>query len=383
MDKGTRNQVEQMTAPERCPKDTQKIRIIGSLERFESDKVESTHANDERLEMQELKKQMTEMMDMMNAMAKEKGTGKPNNKTVEGQSGEFEGKGSVCKQVPASKYNAENPFVIRFNKSEGGMSESSSSKTTTNLAEAREEKDMRGHVSLPLKYVELLPMLIDNMLITPVRSVPKKPPFSKGYDFRARCDYHLGSSGHTTENCGSLRNKVREFIEMGVLSFEDGKPRFYIEPVTIQHTKLKKTQHVEQGSNFNVPFSTEHWKWKSRTNENQARLLAQNLKETKDRYDILQGELEKSLTMNGILRTSLQQCRDESNTFKSENASLKEQVKELKASLCKYEIHKAKQEIQKRDEDMKIALTQAREVALQVADLADAAMPLSQNLNPA
>ncbi|KAL4289959.1 hypothetical protein GQ457_14G015190 [Hibiscus cannabinus] len=210
-------------------------------------------------------------------------------------------------------------------------------------------------------------MLIDNKLVTPVRSVPKKPPFPKGYDFRARCDYHLGSSGHTTENCGFLRNKVREFIEMGVLSFEDGKPRFYIEPVTTQHTKLKKNQHAEQGSNFNVPFSTEHWKWKSKTNENRAKHLAQDLKETKDRYDILQGELEKSLAMNEILRTSLQQCRDESNTFQSENAALKEQVKELKASLRKCEIHvkaseefainkaveltsklhKAKQEIQK------------------------------------
>ncbi|KAK8663872.1 hypothetical protein V6N13_083677 [Hibiscus sabdariffa] len=91
------------------------------------------------------------MMDMMNAMAEEKGTVKPKNKTVEGQSGEFEGKGYVREQVPASKYNAENPFVIRFNKLEGGTSESSSSKTTANLAEAREEKDMRGRVSLPLK----------------------------------------------------------------------------------------------------------------------------------------------------------------------------------------------------------------------------------------
>ncbi|KAK9033756.1 hypothetical protein V6N11_049940 [Hibiscus sabdariffa] len=202
---------------------------------------------------------MTEMMDMVNAMAKEKETVKPKDKTIEGQSGEFEGKGFAREQVPASKYNVENPFVIRVNKSKGGTSESSSRKTKTNLTEVREEKNMKGYVSLPLKYVELLPMLIDNNLVTPVQSVPKKPPFPKGYDFCTRCDYHLGSSGHTTENCGSLRNKVREFIEMG----------------------------------------------------------------------------------------------------------------------------KAKHEIQKRDEDIKIALTQAREVALQVADLADATMPLSQNLNPA
>ncbi|KAK8544928.1 hypothetical protein V6N13_123236 [Hibiscus sabdariffa] len=132
-------------------------------------------------------------MDMVNAMAKEKGTVKPEDNLVEGQSGEFEGKGSVREQVPASKYNVENTFVIRVNQSKGGTSESSSSKTTTNLIEAQEENDMRGHVSLLLKYAELLPMLLDNKLVTPVRSVPKKPPFLKGYDFRARCDYHLGS----------------------------------------------------------------------------------------------------------------------------------------------------------------------------------------------
>ncbi|KAK8694911.1 hypothetical protein V6N13_072455 [Hibiscus sabdariffa] len=90
-------------------------------------------------------------MDMMNAMAEEKGTVKPKNKTVEGQSGEFEGKGSVREQVPASKYNAENPFVIRFNKSEGGTYESISSETTTNPVKVREEENMMGHVSLPLK----------------------------------------------------------------------------------------------------------------------------------------------------------------------------------------------------------------------------------------
>ncbi|KAL4278763.1 hypothetical protein GQ457_03G017770 [Hibiscus cannabinus] len=198
---------------------------------------------------------------------------------------------------------------------------------------------MRGNVSLPLKYAELLPMHIANNLVTPVRSIPKKPSFPKGYDFRAGCDYHLGSSGHTTENFGALKNKVWEFMERRVLSVEDGKPQFYIEHVTTQHTKLKKNQHAEQGSNFNIPFSTEHWKWKSMTNENRAKHLAQDLKETEDRYDILQGELEKSLAMNGVLRTSLQQCRYESNTFQSENTALKEQVKELNASLRKCEIH--------------------------------------------
>ncbi|KAK9020411.1 hypothetical protein V6N11_010435 [Hibiscus sabdariffa] len=111
---------------------------------------------------------MTGMMDMMNV---KKGTVKPEENPVEGQRGKLEGKSSVHEQGPASKYNVENPFVIHVDQSKGGTSVSSSSKTTTNLIEAREEKDMRGHVSLPLKYAELLPMLIDNKLVTPEAQV--------------------------------------------------------------------------------------------------------------------------------------------------------------------------------------------------------------------
>ncbi|KAK8680547.1 hypothetical protein V6N13_109490 [Hibiscus sabdariffa] len=48
------------------------------------DRAESTNARDERFEMQELKKKMTEMMDLMNVMAKEKGIVKLEDKSVEG-----------------------------------------------------------------------------------------------------------------------------------------------------------------------------------------------------------------------------------------------------------------------------------------------------------
>ncbi|KAL4384872.1 hypothetical protein GQ457_15G017610 [Hibiscus cannabinus] len=120
---------------------------------------------------------MNEMMDMMNFIAKEKGAVKLEDKIVEGQSAKLDGTGSVHKQCPAFKYNAENPFVIRGNELEVGASELSSSRTTTNLVKAREEKDMMGHVSLPSKYAELHPMLIDNNFLTPVRFLPKIPPF--------------------------------------------------------------------------------------------------------------------------------------------------------------------------------------------------------------
>ncbi|KAK8690231.1 hypothetical protein V6N13_088932 [Hibiscus sabdariffa] len=78
------------------------------------------------------------MMDLMNAMAKEKGTIKLEDKSVEGQSGKLRGRGSIHEQATASRYNVENPFVIRVNESEGGASETVSSKTMTNPVKAQD-----------------------------------------------------------------------------------------------------------------------------------------------------------------------------------------------------------------------------------------------------
>ena len=70
-------------------------------------------------------------------------------------------------------------------------------------------------------YTKLLPMLIEKNLLAPVHSKPKEPPYPEGYDVNVVCDYHLGSLGHTTKNCGALRIKVQNLIDNDTLSFNN------------------------------------------------------------------------------------------------------------------------------------------------------------------
>ena len=81
------------------------------------------------------------------------------------------------------------------------------------------EKPKKVIQPIPISYAELLPTLVEKKLLAPVQSKPKEPPYPEGYDVNAICDYHLGSTGHTTEKCGALKNKVQDLIDKGLLKF--------------------------------------------------------------------------------------------------------------------------------------------------------------------
>ena len=50
---------------------------------------------------------------------------------------------------------------------------------------------------------------------------PVQPPFPKSYDANARCEYHGGGVGHSTERCLALKHKVQNLIDAGWLTFEE------------------------------------------------------------------------------------------------------------------------------------------------------------------
>ncbi|KAE8721979.1 hypothetical protein F3Y22_tig00014728pilonHSYRG00105 [Hibiscus syriacus] len=66
---------------------------------------------------------------------------------------------------------------------------------------------------IPVTYEDLLPVLVEKNIVTLVRSKPKEPPFPEGHDANAVFSYHMGSSGHTTENCRALKRKVQHLID--------------------------------------------------------------------------------------------------------------------------------------------------------------------------
>ncbi|XVF80734.1 hypothetical protein PTKIN_Ptkin15bG0098800 [Pterospermum kingtungense] len=70
---------------------------------------------------------------------------------------------------------------------------------------------------IPVSYTELYPQLLQSQLVAPIQGLPRKPPFPKWYDVNARCEYHMGISGHSLENCIALKKKVQELLKSGRL----------------------------------------------------------------------------------------------------------------------------------------------------------------------
>ncbi|XP_014519743.1 uncharacterized protein LOC106776790 [Vigna radiata var. radiata] len=77
---------------------------------------------------------------------------------------------------------------------------------------------------IPMTYTQLLPDLLRNNLIEVCPTRPTRPPYPKKYDINARCDYHEGARGHSTEACKALKHKVQSLIDLGCLKFEESQP---------------------------------------------------------------------------------------------------------------------------------------------------------------
>ena len=75
--------------------------------------------------------------------------------------------------------------------------------------------------SLPMSYGELLPILSQNYGIFIIPARPRKPPYPKGYDVNAICEYHGGVRGHSVENCTALKNKVQSLIYADPIKFRE------------------------------------------------------------------------------------------------------------------------------------------------------------------
>ncbi|XP_016745131.1 uncharacterized protein [Gossypium hirsutum] len=69
-------------------------------------------------------------------------------------------------------------------------------------------------------YRELYQSLYDAHAITPFHLKPLQPPYPKWYDANARCEYHVGISGHSIENCTGFKKAVERLIKMGVVKFD-------------------------------------------------------------------------------------------------------------------------------------------------------------------
>jgi len=72
---------------------------------------------------------------------------------------------------------------------------------------------------IPMTYTKLLPQLIKKTLIAPIPAQLMQPSYPKWFDPNAKCEYHGGAIGHSTENCKALKIKVQGLINAKWLVF--------------------------------------------------------------------------------------------------------------------------------------------------------------------
>ena len=72
-----------------------------------------------------------------------------------------------------------------------------------------------------MSYGELLPILVQNYGISVIPVRPRRPPYLKGYDINARCEYHRGVKGHSTKDYMTFKDKVQSLINADPIKFRE------------------------------------------------------------------------------------------------------------------------------------------------------------------
>jgi len=68
---------------------------------------------------------------------------------------------------------------------------------------------------ISVSYADLLPYLLDNLMVAITPTKVPQPLFLRGYDSNATCAYHGGALGHSIEHCMALKHKVQGLIDAG------------------------------------------------------------------------------------------------------------------------------------------------------------------------
>ena len=85
--------------------------------------------------------------------------------------------------------------------------------------QSKKRKRTKVYDPLPMSYTELLPILIQNYGISAIPARPRRPPYPKKHDINAKCEYHGGVKGHSTENCMTFKDKVQSLINADPVKF--------------------------------------------------------------------------------------------------------------------------------------------------------------------
>ena len=91
----------------------------------------------------------------------------------------------------------------------------------SSYSRSNKRKRIKVYHSLPMTYRELLPILIQNYGISVLPAKPRRPPYPRGYDANARCEYHGGVIGHSIEDCTTFKDKAQALIDADPAKFKE------------------------------------------------------------------------------------------------------------------------------------------------------------------
>ena len=89
-----------------------------------------------------------------------------------------------CTQVPPIRYFSPQKFAQKYDQG-----------FDLGYYQSKKRKRTKVYHALPMSYGELLPVLVQNYGISVIPARPRRPPYPKGYDINARCEYHRGVRG--------------------------------------------------------------------------------------------------------------------------------------------------------------------------------------------
>ncbi|XP_016752454.2 uncharacterized protein [Gossypium hirsutum] len=164
------------------------------------------------------------------------------------RSGKIESEASARKSAPRKIDNEVNN-TSTFNKGQPKLITVNQPKTvTTNQqssvrqeSNARKNTERPQYTPIPMTYRELYQNLFNAHVVSPFYLEPLQPPYPKWYDTNAQCEYHVGITGHSIENCTAFKKVVERLIKMGIVRFDD--------PATPNVAGNPLPNHTDQGVN--------------------------------------------------------------------------------------------------------------------------------------
>ncbi|XP_014500282.1 uncharacterized protein LOC106761261 [Vigna radiata var. radiata] len=99
---------------------------------------------------------------------------------------------------------------------------------------------------IPMTYAELLPNLIEKVLVDICSMKPVQPPYPRSYDANAKCSYHGEGVGHSIEKFVSFKYKVQDLIDSGWLKFQEDKPNTEANPLSGHGSASMNVVEIEE-----------------------------------------------------------------------------------------------------------------------------------------